>query len=311
MTPRMSALSAAFALIAVLAAGTPASAEARRVAVSIPPLHSLVAGVMAGIGTPDLILRSGSPHGYVMRPSDARALARARVVFLVHPRFEAFLARSLAAGGGETRIVSLASAPGVRTVEARRGGAWESGEHDHEHGPNEAGTDWHLWLHPANARAIVIHAGHVLAEEDPANARRYAANAERMRARIDVLEAELRQRLAPVTDLRYIVFHDAYHYFEDAFGLYPAGAVTVSPDRQPGIRRVRAVRQAVEAAGARCVFAEPQFEPALVRTILEDTGARAGTLDPLGAALPPGPDAWFTLMRDLADSLRSCLLAKE
>jgi len=313
MTPRLG-IPIALVVLAPLAA-CPARAEAPPVAVSIAPLQGLVAGVMEGVGEPTLIQRAGSPHGYTLRPSDARALAEARVVFLVDPRFETFLARPLGARSDGVRIVALAAAPGVKTVPARRGGTWEESDHDHEHHPDrdakrDADTgppDWHLWLAPANARAVVAHAARVLSEADPDNAKRYAANAERMRRRIETLEAELGKRLAPVRRVPYIVFHDAYRYFEDAFGLSPAGAATVSPERPPGIRRVRAIRATIAARRARCVFAEPQFEPALVRTLIEDTGARAGTLDPLGAAIAPGPDSWFALMRGLADALETCL----
>jgi zinc transport system substrate-binding protein len=231
-------------------------------------------------------------------------------VFLVSPHLETFLARPLAAHRDTARIVAVGTAPGVEAVPARRGGIWDNHDHDHghAHAPRAPGLnmDWHIWLSPANARAITAHVAHVMAETDPANAPRYAANAASMTARIDMLEAELRDRLAPVRALRYIVFHDAYRYFEDAFGLSPAGAVTISPDRQPGIQRVRTIRQLVREADARCVFAEPQFEPALVQTIIEGTGARAGILDPLGAAVQPGPDAWFAVMRGLADSLIGC-----
>jgi zinc transport system substrate-binding protein len=280
------------------------------VAVSIPPLHGLVAAVMQGVGAPALLLRQGSPHGYVMRPSDARALAASRLVFLVDPRFESFLRKPLAALPA-ARVVTASTAPGIRLTAARRGGRWEPEPHDHGHDrPHEAGpeTDFHLWLAPANARAIAAQAAAALSGADPANAARYAANAKALAARIEALETDLRARLAPLRDKPYIVFHDAYHYFEDAFGLRPAGAVTVAPDRQPGIRRLQQIRAAIAQAGARCVFAEPQFEPAVVGTIVEGTGARAGTLDPLGARIPPGPEAWFALMDGLAGSLERCLL---
>ncbi|MPY69634.1 MAG: zinc ABC transporter substrate-binding protein [Alphaproteobacteria bacterium] len=298
----------------LLAPAAGRAAEPPAVAVSIPPLHGLVAAVMQGVGAPALLLRTGSPHGYVLRPSDARALAASRLVFLVDPRFESFLSKPLAALPA-ARVVTASTAPGIRLVAARRGGRWEPDAHDHSHDrdgerPHEAGpeTDFHLWLAPANARAIVARAAAALSEADPANTARYAANAKALAARIEALETGLRARLAPLRDKPYIVFHDAYRYFEDAFALSPAGAVTVAPDRQPGIRRLQQIRAAIAQAGARCVFAEPQFEPALVHTIIDGTGARAGTLDPLGARIPPGPDAWFALMDGLAGSLESCLL---
>jgi zinc transport system substrate-binding protein len=111
----------------------------------------------------------------------------------------------------------------------------------------------------------------------------------------------------PLREQRYIVFHDAYHYFEEAFSLQPAGAIAVSPDRPPGARRISEIRQKIRDSGASCVFSEPQFRSAIVEVVLEDSAARHGVLDPLGSALVPGQDQWFNLMQGLADNLVSCL----
>jgi zinc transport system substrate-binding protein len=139
------------------------------------------------------------------------------------------------------------------------------------------------------------------------NRDRYAANAVRLAARIDALDAELKGALAPVRDVPYVVFHDAYQYLERRYALRVVGSIAVSPERRPGARRVREIREKIRRLGARCVFGEPQFPSALLGTLIEGTDARVGTLDPLGADLPAGPDAYFTLMRNLGASLASCL----
>jgi zinc transport system substrate-binding protein len=297
----------ALILPALLCLAGTARADGPKVVATIPPLHGLVAAVMEGVGAPRLLLRSGSPHGYVLRPSDARTVAAAGLIFLIHPRFEPFLGRALSSLP-KGRSVVAATAPGIALLRGREGGVWKDQDHDHGHDHGgEAETDFHIWLSPANARAIAAQARAALSKADPANAARYATNATRLTARITATETRLKARLAPVRGVPYIVFHDAYHYFEDAFGLTPAGAVTASPDRKPGIRRLRELRAAIAARGARCVFAEPQFPPALVRTIVEDTQAKPATLDPLGATARPGPDAWFTVMDGLAQSLHGCL----
>jgi zinc transport system substrate-binding protein len=299
-------------LLAALLPGAAARAETLPVVASIPPLHGLVAAVMEGAGAPRLLMRSGSPHGYQLRPSEARVLGAARLVFLIDPRFEGFLARPVAALP-PGRAVIASRAAGIRLLAAREGGAWDAHDHDHDHDHAHgkeapaARTDFHLWLSPHNARAIAAQAAAALAAADPANAARFAANARALTARIDAQEAALGAKLRPLRGVPYIVFHDAYHYFEDAFGLNPAGAVTVAPDRKPGIRRLRAIRTALARSKARCVFAEPQFPPALIRTILDGAEARAGALDPIGAAIRPGPAAWFAVMDGLADALHGCL----
>ena len=146
-----------------------------------------------------------------------------------------------------------------------------------------------------------------LAEADPANAARYEANAEAVAARLDMLVSEVTADLQPVGDRPFIVFHDAYRYFEKRFGVSAAGSITVSPDIMPGAARIGEIRAKVQELDAACIFAEPQFEPKLVATVTEGTQARSGVLDPLGASLDDGPALYFELIRNMAASIRACL----
>ncbi len=302
-----------------------AAIAAPRVVASIPPVHSLVAGVMQGIGEPALLLPgSASAHTYQLKPSDARLLDRADLVFWVGPDLEGFLRkplRSLAGG----RAMALAEAGGVGLLRNRASGAWERHEEDgHEaHGAHASadvaehagdahshGTyDMHLWLDPENAKAIVRTAVEVLSATDAANAARYAANGRQMVARLDALDAELRDTVAPIREVPFVVFHDAYQYFEHRYGLNAVGSVTLGPERVPGARQLYAVRSKIVESGARCVFSEPQFDAGLIGTVVEGTRARPAELDPLGAGISPGPDAYFILLRRLAAALRDCLAA--
>jgi zinc transport system substrate-binding protein len=146
-----------------------------------------------------------------------------------------------------------------------------------------------------------------LSGADPDNAERYADNAGTLIARLTDLDTGLGLRLAPVADKPYIVFHDAYAYLETRYGLRAVGSVTVSPERPPGAKRVAAIRERIRNSQSICVFDEPQFPPRLVQTLTEGTGARTGTLDPLGLDLAAGPDLYFVLMDDLGDALATCL----
>ena len=146
-----------------------------------------------------------------------------------------------------------------------------------------------------------------LASADPDNAAAYAANLESLNGRIDALDREIAETIAPVKDKPFIVFHDAYQYFEKHYGIRVAGSITVSPEIMPGAERVAEIHQKVKELGAACVFAEPQFEPKLIQVVTEGTAARSGTLDPEGAALTEGPDLYFELMRSIATSLQDCL----
>jgi zinc transport system substrate-binding protein len=285
-----------------------AIAAAPDVVVSIKPIHSLVAGVMAGVGEPQLIVSGGSsPHVYSLRPSDARKLDGAQLVFWVGPILEGFLEKPLTSLAGKAEIVELDYAPGVALLPARHGGGWEADDDEHAHAASAAEQDGHLWLDPENAKAIVRLAEAKIAALDPANAPRYASNAAALAQRLDALDARLRQRLAPVRGRPFVVFHDAYQYLERRYGLKAIGSITVSPEHLPGAQRIQAIHAKVAALGAACVFSEPQFEPRLVGTVIEGTHARTGVLDPEGASLHAGPELYFTLVDDLADALVTCL----
>ena len=171
----------------------------------------------------------------------------------------------------------------------------------------EGAIDGHTWLDPANARVLVEAAAAALGTLDPARAEAYEHNRARVAARLDALDARLGRRLGPVSGVPYVVAHDAYRYFEGRYGLASLGAIAVSPERPPGARRLVVIRERMVESGARCVFAEPGFEPAHARALAAETGARIGRLDPLGAELAPGPAAYFTLMERLADDLIACL----
>lgn len=315
-------------LLLGLAAGSAGPAlAAPKVVATIQPVHSLIAGVMAGIGQPDLLIQAtASEHSYALRPSDARLLDGADVVFWIGEDLERQLRKPLAALAGKARIVTLAEEAGLRLLPLRRGGGWEAHGEDHEDGGSGPGhahaqgaenraegaqdltaPDPHVWLDPENAKRIASKAAEVLAALDPDNGRRYAANARRTAEALDGLDGELRAALAPVRGRPYLVFHDAYQYFENRYDLAAVGSVTVSAERQPGPRRLYEVRARLLETGAQCIFGEPQHDMRLARTIAESTPARLGQLDPVGAAIAPGPEAYFTLMRQLAGSLVGCL----
>jgi zinc transport system substrate-binding protein len=276
-----------------------------RVVVSIAPLHSLLAAVMQGMARPELLVPAGaSHHAYSLRPSDVRNLHGADLVVWIGKPLERFLANALTTLDPSTQKIAVAKLPEIALVPARQGGVWGEGQLRPTRGRP---VDPHLWLNPANARVIVeVFADH-LAKLDPANAGNYVANAQQTLARLANLEADLTRRLEPIVETPYVVYHDAYHYFETRYSLAAVGSITSDPDSSPGARRILEIRDLLSTTGVRCVFSEPQFQPALVRTVIEDTRARRGMLDPTGAGIEPGPNLYFDLMNRLADSLVECL----
>jgi zinc transport system substrate-binding protein len=299
---------------------TAKAAEPLNVVVTIKPIHSLVSAIMQGAGEPQLLIDgAGSPHSYALKPSQARRLNAADIIIRVSENLESFLEKPIASLSGRAKVVTLAEIQGLKLLPVREGGAFD--EHDDEHGAEHAdhtgakedhaqgheGHDSHLWLNPANAAAIADHLALIFAEARPEMADVFKANAKALKERLDELDMTLRRSLAPLKGKPFIVFHDAYQYFEDAYGVPAAGSVTLSPERQIGAARLQEIRQKISHASAACIFSEPQFKPRLLATITEGTDAKTGVLDPLGAALPSGKDQYFQLMTNLADSLRQCL----
>jgi zinc transport system substrate-binding protein len=334
------------AAFAALALATPSLGAAAQVAVDVAPVHSIVARVMAGIGEPSLIVPPGaSPHGYALRPSDAAALEAADLVVWVGPSLSPWLEGPLDALAPDAARLALAEADGVRLLPVRAGGPFEAHEHgdehdhdhgdedhadhdghdhsethDHDHGTAEAddhghddhahaegAVDPHLWLDPRNGVAIAAAVADALAAVDPDNAAAYTLNAAGFATEMDALGAELEAALAPLAGKGYFVFHDAYAYFEDRFGLPAAGSIALGDAEAPAASRVREIGDRIASEEIVCVFAEPQFEPKLIETVIEGSAARKGMLDPIGAALPPGADLYPALLRGLATDLAACL----
>ncbi|PWW01667.1 zinc transport system substrate-binding protein [Hoeflea marina] len=307
-----------------LAASTTGLHAEPLVLASIKPIHSLVAAVMAGVGSPELIVEgAASPHTYSLKPSQAEALQNARVVVWIGHDMEAFLTKPITTIAADAKAVELEDLPGLIKLAPREGGTFEPHDHDdhaddtqpadgaaaEEHHHDEE-VDPHFWLDPVNAKVMVQAIEASLSEADPANAAIYKTNAEAELAKLDNLITEVQATVDPVKDRGFIAFHDAYQYFEKRFGMQASGSITVNPELLPGARRVDEIRAKIDSLGATCVFSEPQFEPKLVSVVLEGSVAKSGVLDPLGATLTDGPDLYFELIRGLAKSLSDCLSGK-
>lgn len=305
-----------FSLVCALFILSGATARAAPLVVaSIKPIDSLVAGVMAGTHNSPYLLVPGaaSPHTYSLRPSDMITLHSARIVFWVGPILETFLSQSLANLPPTVLRVALYKAPGVRLLPVRVGFGTESGTKASAYRENggskeaQAAINPHIWLDPHNAEAMVKDIARVLSRVDPENAARYRKNAQALEIRLSRLDLSLARKLAPVKNVPFMVYHDAYAYFDTRYDLNAVGALTVEPSLPPGARRLEAARRAIRRYGVRCLFREPEFVSPVVRTVTSGSRVRIGVLDPLGADLKPGPDLYFRLMHNLGDHLESCL----
>lgn len=288
-----------------------------------------------------------SPHGYALRPSGALALSRADVIFRVGPTLEAFLNRPLANISKKARVVDLIDTPGILLLPIRDNEAFESHEHDHGdhadhdghdehekhadhdghddhekhadhdghddhekhagHDDHEGSTDLHVWLDPQNAIAIVRHVADVLSETDPTNASIYRANAVRTIRRLNELEASTADRVASVAASPFIVFHDAYQYFENRFGLTAAGSIAINPEVAPGARQISLIRSRITEQHIHCVLAEPQFNSDIVKALASDDHVHVGVVDPVGTTARVAPDSYFEMIDRLVTELTACL----
>ena len=305
------------------------------VVASVKPVHSLVSGVMEGSGKPDLIVQgSASPHTYSLKPSQAQQLEDADLVFWMGHELESFLEKPLEAIATSAHVVELIDSSSLKKIKMREGGMFDAHAHDeheghddhdeheghddhdeheghddhHDHGHGE--FDIHVWLDPENAKVLVNEIKLALIEKDPSNASIYEANSKKINFKLDQLIDEVSAKLESEKGKGYVVFHDAYQYFEERFGMSAVGSITVSPEVVPGANRIRELKEKIVDLNATCVFSEPQFEPKLVSTVIEGTQANTGVLDPLGASIKDGPELYFTLIRNMANSLQDCLSKK-
>jgi zinc transport system substrate-binding protein len=301
-----------------------AAGDSALIVASIKPVHSIVSAVMLGVGEPQLLIRgASSPHTFSLRPSDAAVLEDASVIFWIGESLESTLVGPISTLAQHARVVTLSEAADLVRRPLREGGAFEghahhAADHDphHESGHDrdhdqvahdETEFDMHVWLDPHNAGVMARTIADVLADVDPANAATYVSNAADVIRRLEALGEYIETLVAPARGQPFIMFHDAFRYFEDRFDLAAVGSVVVGLEQAPGVRRIRDLREKVRELGVVCVFAEPQFQPRLVTTVIEDTPARAGVVDPLGAGIESGPELYFTLLRNMAQSFADCL----
>lgn len=325
----MSRTLSASVLITFLMGSATARADVPQVAVDIAPVHSLVARVMDGVGAPKLIVPAGaSPHEYNLRPSEAEALQEADLVFMIGEDLAPWLENAVETLAAGAVVTEFLHADETELLDLRENALFEAHVHDDEHGDDHdedeheehadeahddhedehghGAHDTHVWLSPDNAKAWLNLIAARLSAADPDNAGSYFANAAAGQVELDTAIAEVNGVLEPVRGMNFIVFHDAYQYFETAFDFPAAGAISVSDASEPGPARIAEIQARIRNEGIDCVLAEPQFNAGLVATVLDGTDAGTTVIDPLGSSLDPGKDLYPTLLKSLASALADC-----
>ena len=316
---------------------TPVNADVKVVA-SIKPLHSLASYLMDGVGKPDLIVEGyGSPHGFSMKPSHAKILQNADLIFWVGEDLEIFLEKPLSSIAKKAEKIELMEIKGLNVLKFRERNIFDKHDHDdhddhgkkeddhddHEHddhGKKEEHADHddhdgheghahgeydpHIWLDPMNAKVILNEMVEHLIENDAKNASKYKSNLKNAFKDIDKLTADVKADLSKSTAS--IVFHDAYQYFEERFDINILGAFTVNTDVMPGAEQLSEIREIIEHDKVSCIFSEPQFNPDIINAVAKDMDIKTGILDPLGTTLNPGKNLYFDLIRNMSDSFKGC-----
>ncbi|MGF6556531.1 zinc transport system substrate-binding protein [Pseudomonas sp. S30_BP2TU TE3576] len=284
------------------------SAQAEvKVLTSIKPLQLIAAAVQDGVAIPEVLLPPGaSPHNYALRPSDVRKVQSVDLLYWIGPDMEGFLPRVLS--GRTLPSVAVQDLPGMklrRFAEDSHSHAEEADEHDHDHRPGS--LDAHLWLSPVNARVIATKMATDLSAADPDNAARYQSNLKAFDERLDALDARLKKRLADVQGKPYFVFHEAFDYFEDAYGLKHVGVFSVAAEVQPGAQHVAAMRTRLQEVGKTCVFSEPPLRPRLAETLVAGLPVKLAELDALGGYTPATAQGYEQVLEKLGNDLAGCL----
>jgi len=278
-----------------------------KVLTSIKPLQLIAAAEQDGVAIPEVLLPPGaSPHNYALRPSDVRKVQSVDLVYWIGPSMEGFLPRVL--NGRTLPSVAVQDLPGLKLrhfAEDSHSHAEEADEHDHDHRPGS--LDAHLWLSPINARVIATKMAADLSAADPANAARYQSNLKAFDERLDAMDLRLKARLAGIAGKPYFVFHEAFDYFEDAYGLKHAGVFSVAAEVQPGAQHVAAMRTRLQEVGKTCVFSEPPLRPRLAETLVAGLPVKLAELDALGGYTPATAQGYEQVLEKLGNDLAGCL----
>ncbi|HGE8376117.1 TPA: zinc ABC transporter substrate-binding protein ZnuA [Serratia marcescens] len=298
---------------ALLMAG-PLSSASAAVVTSIRPLGFIAAAIADGVTPTEVLLPDGaSPHDFALRPSDIQRLRSADLVLWVGPDMEAFLTKALVPISA-TRKLAISELPAVKPL-LMKGEEDDDHEHageadnhaDDDHGHHHGEYNMHVWLSPEIAKVTAIAIHDRLLELMPQNKDKLDANLRQFENLLTQTDKNVGNMLTPVQGKGYFVFHDAYGYFEKHYGLSPLGHFTVNPEIQPGAQRLHQIRTQLVEQKAVCVFAEPQFRPAVINAVAKGTKVRSGTLDPLGTGIALEKDSYGKFLTQLSNQYVSCL----
>jgi len=286
-----------------------------KVLVTIKPFHSIVSGIMFGVAEPILLLKgNSSPHSHSLLPSNAKKLQETNIIFWGGKNLEGFLEKPIKTLATGAKSVPFLETEGIIKLNLRKIIQTKKYNNQNENGDRlvfnksrEAGIDPHIWLDPQNAKKIAKKIIHVLSEFDPKNREKFNQNGEAYISRLDELNNKLKVEMKEISAKPYVVFHDAYQYFEKRYNLNIIGSLTTNVSFGASVRRLKKIQKIIKEEKIRCIFSEPQYSKKLVKTIVKGREIRIVNLDPLGVNLTVGPELYFNLINNIAVSFKRCL----
>ena len=281
----------------------PSVASASTILTSFKPIQMIVTELTQGVSEPDVVMNSNaSPHDYALKPSDVKKIQNADMLIWFGPDLEAFLTK---VAKSNDNLVTISEIPNINLRE------FGEDPHDHHHDGHDHGShDPHFWLGIDQVEVASSYISNKLVEVDPQNADVYKKNLEVFLSQLADKKRSIEAQLAPVKDKGYYVFHDAYSYYEDEFGLNKLGHFTVSPERKPGAKTLISIKKTLAKQDVQCVFSEPQFTPAVIESVVRGSSTQKGQLDPVGSDIEVGKGSYFEFLQQLTDSYTSCLSAQ-
>ena len=275
---------------------------------SINPLHSIVTSIVGNTGNVSLLIESNtSPHNFALKPSHAKLLNNAEIFFYIDDQLESALKKTIKSLPKTVKVKKVSQFKNLKLLPVRENLNWEEDGHGHNHDHDHGSYDIHFWLDTQNAIEIAKGVTQELSKLYPENINTYKKNAKKLITKIKTKDNSIKLKLKEVKNKPYIVFHDAYQYFEKAYNLNAIGSILLNPEQPPSPKRIIKIRSKIKTLNAYCVFKEPQFKAQIVNTVIENTNAKVGTLDPLGSNIVSGPDMYIALLDDLANNIRICL----
>ncbi|PKL36675.1 zinc ABC transporter substrate-binding protein [Candidatus Peregrinibacteria bacterium HGW-Peregrinibacteria-1] len=287
------------------------SGEGLQVVTTIAPLYSLTLNLVEGtdVKVTNVVPINASGHTFQLTPQAMKDLNDADLVVSNGLGMEMFLEDVMEELKGTVLstsdlVVERYELEEDDDHEDEEGEGADDDHEDEDDGHGHDGVDPHVWLSPIYAKVQAEAIYDSLVMLDGANEGIYSANLEKLLADLDALDKEIAEGLQAVEAMPYIVFHEAYHYFEDRYGLEAAAAVQEFPGKEPSASYMANLVDVIAENNVRVIFTEPQFSPKLVQTLTEDYGLVVLQLDPLGAEL--SKDSYFKMMRS---NLESFMLA--